>query len=230
MRPLIGFIASLILILASCGKDRDLASLLISPDAASLVFPENLTECYEGTLISATLSEVTLQWNASANTDRYELHISHLINGSKDIYTTENVNFTARIERGVPYSWYVVSLADGSNATATSDTWSFYNAGDAITSYVPFPAEALNPLPGASLSGMSSVNLTWQAADLDDDIVEYDVYFGSSKPPVMFEQDLSTASLTSVPVTSGTTYFWKIVTRDAIGNESDSEVFSFSVN
>lgn len=230
MRSLSRLLPCLLLFLVSCGKDNDLSALLNNPEAVTLVFPENLTQCYEGTVISATLSEVTFRWNSAANTNKYELHISHLINGSKDIYTTNGTEFTARIERGVPYSWFVVSSADGSNATATSAIWSFYNAGDAITSYVPFPAEALNPLPGATLSGVSSVNLTWQAADLDDDIVGYDVYFGISNPPVMFEQDLSTASLTSVPVTSGTTYFWRIVTRDSLGNESDSEVFSFSVN
>jgi len=32
-----------------------------------------------------------------------------------------------------------------------------------------------------------------------------------------------------IPIEAGKIYYWKIVTKDSVGNESTSEVFTFSV-
>jgi hypothetical protein len=218
------------MILFSCGKDNDLASLVIQPEAVALVFPENLAQCNEGTIVSASQSDVTFQWNASERADSYELHITNLLSSSTDIYATEGTSFTARIERGVPFSWFVVSLIDGSNTTANSNIWSFYNAGDAITSYVPFPAEALNPQSGEALTNVSSITLEWQATDLDNDLIGYDIYFGTTITPDLYLQDLQNPTISGVTVTSNTDYYWHVVSKDSRGNESESNVFFFTIN
>ena len=221
---------SLLILVVSCGKDTDLAALITNPTAVTLLFPENATQCFEGTILSAEESKVPFRWNASDNTDQYELHVSNLLNGSTDIYETLDTEITVRIQRGVPYSWFVVSSSNNSSSTATSDIWSFYNAGEAIVSYIPFPAEPINPLPGAVFNNVNSVSLSWQASDLDNDISSYDIYLGSTSDPSLYQSDITNTTLSAVSVSSNTTYYWKVVTKDLVGNESQSEVFSFRVN
>ena len=225
-----GILFSLILVLSSCGKDNDLSGLVLNPAAATLIFPENLTKCFEGNIISPTESEVTFRWNASDNTDIYELHVSNLLNGSTDIYQTKQTELAVIILRGVPYSWFVVSALNDTNNTATSQTWSFYNAGEAVVSYIPFQAEPISPLPGTVFSNVSTISLSWQATDLDDDIISYDIYFGSSSPPEMYQADVTSASVQNIPVSPNAIYYWQISTKDEQGNESVSSIFDFEVN
>ena len=65
--------------------------------------------------------------------------------------------------------------------------------------------------------------------DLDGDILEYDVYFDDSDPPAIYRENHKQSTLSDVPLAAGKQYFWKIVTRDSLGNESTSGVFSFEV-
>ena len=49
-----------------------------APLAATLIFPDNNTECNEGEVVNDTQSRVTFQWNASQNTDSYEVNLKNL--------------------------------------------------------------------------------------------------------------------------------------------------------
>ena len=198
------------------------------PVAATLVFPANNTECNEGDIVSDTQSRVTFQWNAAQNTDSYEVNIRNLNtnNTSKSNSSTNSADIT--IERGVPYEWFVVSKANGTTVTANSDTWKFYNQGPGIENYAPFPAEAVSPGRGASISANGPLTLEWSGSDVDNDLVEFDVYFGTdSDPSNLFET--TSESTSEVTVTSGETYYWRIISRDSQNNTSQSEIFEFLV-
>jgi hypothetical protein len=225
-----GILIFLFLFLNSCSKDTDLLPLVIGPEAATLVFPENLTQCFEGDILSTTESEVTFRWNPSENTDEYELHLTNLDTGTIQIFATQNTEIPIRLQRGVPYSWFINSVESSFGNTTMSEVWSFYNAGEAIISFIPFPAVALSPAHGANLNNTNSVTLSWSATDLDNDIENFDLYFGSSAPPEVFASSITDSTYPDIPVTANTEYFWRIVTRDQNGNESQSEVFSFTVN
>ncbi|MDM9632598.1 hypothetical protein [Robiginitalea aurantiaca] len=77
-------------------------------------------------------------------------------------------------------------------------------------------------------AGQDEVTLVWEANDLDDDILGYDVYFGRENPPPLFRSELTDTQTDPIPVDTGN-YFWQIITRDQAGNESISEVFRFTV-
>jgi hypothetical protein len=98
-----------------------------------------------------------------------------------------------------------------------------------VESFIPFPAEAIAPAQEAIIETVSSVNLIWIANDLDEDIAEYDVYFGQNENPSLLQQSVTTSFFNDIPVISGNTYYWKVITRDFIGNESNSEIFRFQV-
>jgi len=222
------------LIILSCGggdpgNDPDpQPDPVAAPTAATLVFPDNNTECNEGDIVSDTQSRVTFQWNASQNTDSYEINIKNLNtnNTSKSNSSTNSAEIT--IERGVPYEWFVVSKATGTTQTASSTTWKFYNQGPGIENYAPFPAEAVSPTRGATINTTGLINLEWSGSDVDNDLVEFDVYFGTDSDPTTVVE--TTAQSTSeVNVASGETYYWRIISRDSQGNTSQSEVFEFRV-
>ena len=200
-----------------------------APSAATLVFPEDDSECTEGEILNDDTSRVDFMWNASQNTDSYEVSLTDLNTGSTSTFSASTNNKLINVIRGNPYEWFVTSRRNGTNATANSPTWRFYNAGPGVTNYAPFPAEAVNPPRGANLASVASVTLEWSATDIDEDIVEYDVYLGTT-PDALQLLTTTADSTVDADVVSGETYFWNVVTRDSEGNTSVSEIFEFLVN
>ncbi len=202
-----------------------------APSAVLLIFPEDDTECNTGVVVNDAQSDVTFEWNASQNTDSYEINIVNLNTANSQSANASTNEATVRIERGTPYEWFVISKADGTDETATSERWRFYNEGPGVENYAPFPAEAISPPRGANLdTGTIVVTLEWSASDVDGDIVEYEVFFGTDETPTNSIGETSETSIEEVSVTSNTTYYWKVNVFDSQGNTSTSEVFQFRVN
>lgn len=222
----------LIGILFSCGGDGDDDDpdpvIITPPDAATLVFPENNTECLEGTILSDTESSVTFLWNAAENTDSYTVNLTNLDTNTSQTLSASTNELEITLLRGTPYSWTVTSKADDTNETADSDLWKFYNAGPAIENYAPFPAEAIYPTVGSSIDA-GSITLSWEGNDVDNDIVSYDLYIDESNPPSTLMGNTTTESM-AFEAASGMVYYWKVVTYDTAGNTSSSEIFQFKVN
>ena len=128
----------------SCSRDNNLENnLKLNPTKAELVFPENFSECADGSVISDTQSKVVFRWNSSENTNKYGLNIANLNSSISRTYSTINTELTFTIERDVTYIWYVSSQNEAD--TAMSDTWSFYNSGNTREYFVPFPAQNISP-------------------------------------------------------------------------------------
>ena len=198
------------------------------PTASTLVFPEQNSECTEGTNITATESTIVFNWNDSNNTDSYQLFVKNLDDQTTQNYTSNVSERLVTLQRGTPYSWYVVSKNSGTE-TAQSTTWKFYNAGDATSSYAPFPADLVAPDLSETLStSTTSVTLEWNGEDIDDDITEYDVLFGTETTPTNVVTTTSNTSF-SVSVSSGNIYYWRIITYDSENNNSESPIFKFTI-
>lgn len=222
-----GLFLFLIILTTSCGK-KDKAP---APGKATLIFPEQNAACTSGTVISDTQSSIVFSWNTSTNTDNYQVNIKNLL--TQDVVTQViNTNqLKVTLKRNTPYSWSVKSISGKSKDTTQSDTWKFYNAGPGSTSYPPFPAAITSPVFGADVSATGGkINIKWTGADPDSDITGYDVYFGNNANPPVLKSNVTEMSLNDISVTSGTVYYWKIVTHDSQGNTSDSGIFQFRVN
>lgn len=223
----IGFF--LLAIVTSCSDDDETGiNTTEPPTAAALIFPENNTVCNEGIVISDTETDVFFQWDEATNASSYILQITNLNDGTSRNISTISTEFLIRIFRGTPYSWSVESLGDGTNETAESTTWRFYNAGLPEESHPPFPAQVISPQVGSSIDE-GSVTLQWESSDIDNDIISYVIVLDTANPPITEVGDTSNSSL-EVTVASGLVYYWKVVTTDAIGNASHSQVFQFGVN
>jgi len=210
--------------------DTPPAPVVAAPSAATLVFPADNTECNEGVISSTdeTKSAVTFQWNASENTDTYEVNLRNINTNTSTKSNSFTNDATITIDRGTPYEWFVVSKANGTNETASSAKAKFYNQGPGIENYAPFPAEAINPVRGSTIASAATVNLQWTTSDIDDDIVGYSIFFGTDTDPTT-EIGSTEESNLNTSITSGATYFWRVVTTDSQNNSSTSEIFEFKV-
>jgi hypothetical protein len=229
-------ILSLALITAGCSKSgssnpQPVTPVTPTPPApaqASLSLPAQNAACTSGTVISNTQSSITFSWNASGNTDSYELDIKDLLDNSITIKTTSQTSLAVTLLRNTPYSWYIVSKSSKSSSIAQSDTWKFYIAGQGTLSYAPFPADIVSPANGQQIATASAtVNLSWTGSAVDNDIVGYDVYFGTTNTPPLLSGSVTNMFLNNVSVSAKTTYYWKIVTKDSQGNTSESVLSQF---
>jgi hypothetical protein len=229
-RKIIPFFLLVIIVVTSCSKEDNQTDVIgeVLPTAATLIYPDNNTECNEGIIVSDTETDVLFKWEEAINTSSYVLTITNLNDAtSREIKTISN-EVLIRVLRGTPYSWVVKSKANIGNETADSEMWRFYNAGLPEESHPPFPAQAVNPKMGVSVDP-GDLTLRWEATDVDNDIASYTVLLDTNNPPVAEAGNPSINSL-NVTVTSGIIYYWKVITTDGLGNESYSQTFEFRVH
>jgi hypothetical protein len=224
MRFLIILLVSVSMLLACKKKEQPKP-----PEAVQLLFPEKNSECTTGVVLNSITSEVEFSWQASANTESYSLVVVNLNGGARQTLNVNTTKVKLAINQGTPYSWSVTSKNMAVQETASSESWNFYNSGFETT-YAPFPAEIIAPKMGESVARdiNNEVVLRWSGADVDDDIVGYDVYLSTVSPPSEPNFTLgSSNSSQKVTVTADTVYYWKVVTKDREGNTSDSGIFQF---
>lgn len=221
----------LLIIITGCSKDDPKPKEEIeNPRAVTLVFPYENSLCNEGTNITDSVNTVNFEWTADEFSDEYELNVKNLTTGFVHTKQTPDIEFSLVLHRATPYAWYVISKSVSIADTAHSVTWRFYNAGEAIESYAPFPAEIISPQMAETLSAPTGVViLDWNGYDIDDDIAGYDVYFGTSSPPGILVSNIAESSLNDVNVTSNTIYFWRVIVKDSAGNSSDSGIYQFKI-
>jgi hypothetical protein len=224
----IGIATLLVFALSTCAKKE---SEPPAPLATVLNEPLKDEVCLTGKIISDSESTIEFKWTAAANAESYELSIKNLLTSVIATHTTSATNIVLTLARNTPYSWFVTSKSSKSATTAVSPTWKFYNSGSGATSYPPYPAEIISPTLGQKITAANGkLTLQWRGLDTDNDIVNYDVYFGTSNAPGILQSKLSETSLPNVAVNPSTTYYWKVITRDAKGNTSDSGTFQFMSN
>lgn len=217
----------IILTVFSCTVEDNYAP--IKPEPANLIFPENNQECNKGIPISGTnKTAVTFQWQDDIHADSYAVVLKDLSTQNSSVLKSTTNELTINLEKETPYSWYVISYNAFDLETVQSTVWKFYNAGDPTTSYVPFPADAVYPVMSGVYTDIISVQLEWNGLDIDNDIINYDVYFDTVTTPTTLLAN-TTQNTLETPVSSGNIYYWRVVTYDAAGNNSESEIFEFRV-
>ena len=225
-----GALFTILLIGAFACKKKG-ASESPAPAKATLVSPLANSTCTTGSNISGGQTKITLTWNAAANANSYEIKVKNLLTQSISTHNTSSNQTDVSLLQNTPYSWWVISKSGNNSSTATSDTWKFYAAGEATFSYAPFPADVVSPLNGQSVNASAGkANLDWSASDVDNDIASYDVYLGTTIANMTVVKTALTESVANdIPVSAGTTYYWKVLTKDNKGNVSSSDVWWFKL-
>ncbi|TSE06934.1 MULTISPECIES: hypothetical protein [Aquimarina] len=235
------------IVLVACSSDDNPAPqpeppvVVSPPTAASLVFPENNSLCTEAKNLTGNPGEanrtytISFRWTGVVD-NIYEISLTNeadntVRNESITATTTDVVLDIDGIIPGAKYNWQVVASKSGTTETAESNEQTFTAAGIAEISFAPNPATANNPKQNAALAATTSVTLDWTGKDDDNDIREYDVYFGEDNPPATKIETTIDNTITTkdVTVASNKLYFWRIITRDEAGNESSSAIFKFAV-
>ena len=208
------------------------APVIKTPGKTSLVAPLNAKTCEEGTNTSATQSTVTFSWNSASDTESYELRITNL--NTSEVITQTGITATSAsvtLTRGIPYSWSITSKNKGATTT-DSDIWKFYLAGVGVTNYAPFPAAAVSPLPGTTVTPTNGkVTLTWDTSDVDGGTLTHTLYLDTvdgKQTPLTANSNL-TVKTKEVSVAANTIYYWRVVTSDG-SNTATSIVYSFKTN
>ncbi len=207
------------------------------PGAATPLTPANNQPCILGTGVTSKQSTVTFTWSAATATDTYELHIKNLLSNNIAVVSTANLTFDATLALSTPYSWYIVSKSKKSTETAQSDTWKFYNSGPGTAFYPPYPADAVYPLVGQTLSfpvgsGGGNVTIKWEATAGSSPITSYTLYYNNlsyNLTSPFAQKFTTTTNSVTVSASAGTDWYWEVVTTDAAGNTSTSQIFSFYV-
>ena len=224
------YFLSLILLFNGCSKDSSVTEVPKIPTAAKLVFPFENSLCNEGANITATESTVLFEWEEGENTDNFELKLRNLTTGDISSHETTNAEISIVLQRANPYDWYVISKSNSVSEPAQSEAWKFYNAGDGVQAYAPFPAQIISPVMAESIATTANViTLDWNGNYVDDDIIGYDVYFGVTASPEIIQTDVIESILNNVPISPNTIYYWQIITKDSQGNKSDSGVLQFKI-
>ena len=212
------------LLFTACKKDSPKP-----PSAAVLTFPLQNSLCTTGVSITPTTSRVEFKWQTADNTNTYELRVTNVLTDITQTVSTQSTSAELTIEKGTPFSWLVITRNTEVQETASSTTWQFFNAGSQIT-HAPFPAQIIAPLSGASV--VRDINgeiiLEWSGADVDNDIVGYEIFLDTVSPPqVLVASPAASVSSIKINTTANTVYYWKVITKDAEGNSSDSGIYSF---
>jgi hypothetical protein len=228
----IGFIVLLSFLGVSCSKDTPGGGgggttptpTAKTPGKAVLTSPANNKTCEEVN----TSGQVTFSWNASTDTDKYDLKITNL--NTQGVTNQNNITTTSKavtLTKGIPYSWSITSKNEGTKTT-TSDIWQFYLAGDGVVNYAPFPATAVSPSPGASVARTSGkVTVEWSGSDADDDSLTYTLEMDTTDgiQGTVIAEDISASSV-EVSVEADTVYYWRVISSDG-QNTSTSIVYTF---
>ncbi len=201
------------------------------PGQVQLLFPERNSECTTGQSLGLNTSRVTFNWQEAKNVKIYELRVTNINTGTAQTISTAATSASLPIEKGTPFSWLVRTRNNQVVETISSETWSFYNSGS-NTYFAPFPADIISPRMSERVFKdiNNEVTLSWSGSDLDDDIVNFEVYFSTENPPLNSIGTLGgTVNEQKVTVASNTVYYWSIRTKDEQGNETNSGVYSFQV-
>ena len=205
-----------------------------TPGKSSLSAPDNNEVCFEGEAVDTSNSAVTFKWDASSDTDSYDLQITN--QETSETQTESGITLTSKevtLATDISYGWKVISKSKDTSETSTSEIWQFYLAGDGQENYAPFPATIVNPSSGASVDASDGkIILSWGGNDPDEsDTLTYTIYFDDIDGLQDPSEDNTGVSETSleVSVESGKTYYWRVKTSDE-KSSSFTLVYSFFVN
>ena len=173
------------------------------------------------TTLNITETTLDLSWNAATDDTAvvgYDIYQNNILIGS----TTNLLYAVDQLSPNTFYSYYIVAKDGSGNQSPPSNTVSIFTLQD---------TEAPNPPTSLVASNISetSLLLNWNEAIDNIGVVAYNVYQDGS-----FVTTVTTSDYLVTNLTSGTTYSFYVVARDAAGNMSSNsntlEVTTFETN
>ncbi len=216
-------------VIFSCGGGGDNATEAEqAPDKVTiLTYPTNNLLCIDNT--------IEFEWGESTDPNGdvvfYVLEIAtkNDFSDAETFTLREETLKSVTLDIGSAYFWRVLARDSKNNKSEYSEVYQFYTEGEAEENHLPFSPVLVSPTNGTDVSS-GSVDLIWNATDVDDDPLTYDVYFDTANPPVAKVGDNQSDNKKNVSVSAATTYYWKVVVKDGKGGESIGQIWSFETN
>ncbi|MCI9844582.1 fibronectin type III domain-containing protein [Flavobacterium pectinovorum] len=215
----------LTLLFISCsGGDDNSDTENTAPTVPVLTLPADNKLCVDNT--------VNLEWKKSTDKNKdeiyYQIEIALDNQFEQIIQTTESSSNSQQIElnKNTAYYWRIKATDSEGLSSAFSKTYKFYTAGDAVVNHLPFAPELVSPAVNITLNNTTAA-LKWNATDADNDILSYDVYFGSVNPPTTKIKENYTSKTADVTLQPAKEYFWRIVAKDNKGGETVGQIWKF---
>jgi len=198
------------------------------PTIPTLVAPTNGKLCID--------NSVSFQWNASTDPDgdaiTYQIQVSKNNQFSPIAHTLSGsaTNQSISLEKGVAYYWRVKATDSKSLSSSYSTVFNFYTEGSGQTNHLPFSPELVKPVLNSILQ-TATATLEWNASDVDtNDNLTFDVFFGTTNPPVTKIGNNQTAKTLDVNLESSKIYYWKVVAKDNKGGETTGQIWNFKTD
>ncbi|SEB85620.1 hypothetical protein SAMN05192540_1726 [Maribacter dokdonensis] len=219
MRLAIKLILAGILVASCGGKDNDTTTPPIEKELGSfnLIYPDNNLICTEGEDNGTDGVNIEFQWSASSNATSYDLEITNQENNSTDSRTVNANSLEVGLPKGTQFSWKVTAILE--DKSLASDTWNFYSEGTSTENFAPFPAEIT-----VSDNNDGTVTVSWIGEDLDNDIVNYDVYIGVFGNLELILENTTNLN-TNFSITVGEQYHVQVISKDSNDNTSTSQTY-----
>ncbi len=122
------------------------------------------------------------------------------------------------------YYWKIVAW-DNHDASTQGSLWDFTTIQE--PNNPPYPPSDPSPSNGATDVDVM-IELSWTGGDPDGDVVTYDIFFGTTSPPVKVVANQSTASYDPGSLEYMTTYYWKIISWDSHGLSTPGALWVFT--
>ncbi len=145
----------------------------------------------------------------------------HLVSGSGNIDQNTYSLDTSSIEVG---EYEVKIRVEDGQGGETSDSFTV-----TISEANNPPAAPSSPAPdNNSTDQETSLTLSWNCSDPDNDSLKYDLYFGTDENPELLKHGLSEKAYSVDSLNESTTYYWRVVAEDSNGATAEGPVWSFS--
>ena len=164
-------------------------------------------------------------WGTATNATNFKIYIgtdgggttlpTNLANGT---LTNGNTFTLPTLPGNSTVYWSAVPTNGVGDATGCT-IWSFTTAGAPNCATVPAPAIAATNI-------QRNPSLSWTAPSAPS-ASSYDVYFGTSPTPALVT-NTTTASYTPALLAASTTYYWKVVPKNALGDATGCATWSFT--
>lgn len=215
------------LLFISCsGGDPEVKNT--APTVPTLVVPADNKLCVD--------NSVAFQWNLSSDAENnpitYQIQVAKDNQFAQIVKTAEGsiAVQTIILDKNTAFYWRVKATDSKGLSSIYSTTFKFYTAGVAVVNHLPFAPELVQPALNTALN-TSTATLKWNASDVDaNDVLSYDLYFGTANPPSSKISSNITAKTLDVALNPATTYFWKVVVKDNNGGETIGQVWTFKRN
>jgi hypothetical protein len=222
------FISSKIIIIIYClliigiiiGCDSDNVTdtpVNCPPDIPSNPFPST------GAIDVETNPQLTWQCSDSnGDTLNYDLYFGINLDLSLLDSNLTQENYTpGQLEERTTYYWKIVAK-DIHNDTTAGPIWHFSTTGNLPPTVPSNP----NPPDGATNQD-TSIQLTWQCSDPEDENLTYDIYFGIDSIPLLLDSNLVFNNYSAGHLQYDTTYYWKIIAYDVHQHQTEGPLWYF---